>query len=140
MNRFSLTQLSDSALLSGLKTNVARERGALADVLAHIAEVEARKLHVPAGYGSMQDYCVHELHFSKDAANKRIRAARSAEELPAIYEKVAEGALRLTSILILASYLSPENADELLAAASFKSDFEVKEILAERFPQAPTET
>ena len=140
MDRFSLTHLTDGALLSGLKTNVARERDALADVLAHIAEVDERKLYVPAGYGSMQDYCVHELHFSRDAANKRIRAARAAEEFPAIYEKVAEGALRLTSLSILASYLRPETAEGLLTAASFKSDFEVKEILAEWYPRAPIAT
>ena len=101
MNRFSLTDLTDGALLSGLKTNVARERDALADVLAHIAEVEARKLYVQAGYGSMHDYCVHELHFSKDAANKRIHAARASLKFPEILERVAEGALGLRVVNLL---------------------------------------
>ena len=87
MDRFSLLDaLTDVALVSGLKTSVGRERYALADVLAHVAKVEERKLHVPAGYGSMLDYCVHELHYSKDAAYKRIHAARAALDFPAILD------------------------------------------------------
>ena len=140
MNRYSLAHLTEGALLAGLKTHLARERDALALVLAHIAEVEARELYKPAGYPSMHLYCVRELHLSKDAANKRIRAARTARQFPAAFEKVEQGALRLTSLLILSSHLTAENADELMAAAAFRSDFEVKEILAERFPAAPVPT
>src|SRR5690242_15785975 len=140
MNRYSLAHLAERALLEGLKSNLARERDALALVLAHVAEVEARELYKPAGYPSMHMYCVHELHLSKDASNKRIRAARTAREFPAAFEKVEQGALRLTSLLILSSYLTPENAEELMAATAFRSDFEVKEILAERFPQEPVPT
>ena len=140
MKRYSLAHLTEGALVEGLKTNLARERDALALVLAHLAEVEARELYKPAGYPSMHMYCVHELQLSKDAANKRIRAARTAREFPAAFEKVEQGALRLTSLLILASHLASENADELMAAAAFRSDFEVKEILAERFPGTPVPT
>jgi 5-methylcytosine-specific restriction endonuclease McrA len=57
-----------------------------------------------------------------------------------IFEKVAEGALRLTSLHILGAHLEPETVDDLLTACSFRSDFEVKEILAERTPQAPVPT
>jgi hypothetical protein len=140
MDRFSLKHLLDGEVLDGLKANLAKERGALADVLAHLAEVDERKLHVPAGYESLQDYCMRGLHLSKDAANKRIHAARAALKFPAIFEKVAEGALRLTAINILAAYLRPENVEQILAAASFKTDFEVREILAAHFPQESVPT
>ena len=140
MNKYSLAHLSECALLSGVKTNLGNERGSLALVLAHLGEIEVRESYKPAGYSSMHMYCVHELHLSKDAAKKRIRAARLAREFPAIFDKVAQGALRLTSLLILGSSLTTENVEELLAAAAYRSDFEVNEILAERFPQAPAPT
>jgi hypothetical protein len=141
MDRFSLLDaLTDVALVNGLKVSRERERYALADVLAHVAKVEERKLHVPAGYGSMLDYCVHELHYSKDAAYKRIHAARAALEFPVILDLVAEGALGLRVVNLLRPSLAPENADELLAAAAFKTQEEVRQLLAERFPQGAVET
>lgn len=140
MDEYSLAHLSDGALLSGLKSQVGRERDALALVLAHLAEVETRELFKPAGYSSMQLYCVHELHLSKDAANKRIRAARLARDFPVVFQRVADGAIRLTALLILGASITAENVDELLTASAHRSDFEVREILAERFPLAPTPT
>ena len=140
MSKYSLAHLSQDAVLIGAKANLADERGSLALVLAHLGEIEACEYYKPAGYSSMHMYCVHELHLSKDAAYKRIRAAHLAREFPVIFEKVAEGSLRLTSLLILGSSLTPENVEELLAAAEFRSDFEVREILAERFPEAAVPT
>ena len=48
MNRYSLRHLSDHRLLHDLAAMVARERESTADVLAHIAEVSTRKLHLKA--------------------------------------------------------------------------------------------
>ena len=44
MQRYSLSHLSDDALRRRLSAAVARERGATAELLAHIAEFDARKL------------------------------------------------------------------------------------------------
>ena len=74
MHRYSLTHLSDDALTHALATVIRNENGALAVVLAHIGEFDARKLYVPVGYGSMHAYCVGHLHLSEDAAFWRIRA------------------------------------------------------------------
>jgi hypothetical protein len=46
--------------------------------LAHIAEVDERRLYLEAAYPSMFAYCVGALRFSEDAAYKRIQAARAA--------------------------------------------------------------
>ena len=140
MSKYSLAHLSQEAVLTGVKAHLGRERGSLALVLAHIGEIETQEYYKPAGYSSVHMYCVHELHLSKDAAYKRITAARLARRFPVIFEKVAEGALRLTAVNILAAHLEPENVEELLSASAFRSDFEVREILAERFPQAPAPT
>src|SRR5204863_8206548 len=75
MKTYALSHLSDSVLVHGLHTIAARERGITAEFLAYLAEVDERRLYLPAGYPSMYEYCVRELHCSEDAALKRIRAA-----------------------------------------------------------------
>ena len=135
MPSYSLSHLSDRDLLRGLASLVVDDRTTTAMLLAHIAEVDARRLYVPAGFPSMFLYCVHELHLSEESAFKRIRAARTARQFPAIFEAVAEGRLHLSAVLMLAPYLTPENGGELLAAATHKTRAEIEQLLAQRFPR-----
>src|SRR5437867_5477428 len=135
MRTYDLTHLSDAVLLRDLKSVVAQERGATATVLAHIAEVDGRRLYVPAGFPSMFLYCVHELHFSEEAARKRIHAARAARRFPAIFSAVAEGRLHLSAVVTLAPHLTEDTADELLAAAAHKTRAEIELLLAQRCPR-----
>ena len=135
MNRYSLSHLSDQTLLRDLAALLARDRMTTAALLAHLAEVDARKLYLPAGYPSMYCYCVQEFHLSEDSAYKRIQAARAARQFPALFAAVAEGWLHLTAVVRLAPHLTPENADELLGAAAHRSTVEIERLLAERFPQ-----
>jgi len=92
------------------------------------------QLYLPAAYPSMFAYCVGELHFSEDAAFKRIKAARAARRFPAIFDAVAEGRLHLSAAVMLAPRLTEDTVDELLAAATHKSKAEIEQLLAERFP------
>ena len=140
MNSYSLAHLSNGALMRDLATLVDRDRSATAQLLAHIAEVDARKLYVPAAYPSMLFYCVHELHMSEDAARKRIHAARAARDFPAIFSAVAEGRLHLSGVVMLAPRLTSDNAEELLAAAVHKTRPEIELLLAERFPRPDVPT
>ena len=135
MFKHSRTHLSNGALLRDLEQHVACERGDTAEVLADLAEVDARKLYLPAAHPNLISYCVGELHLCEQAAYKRIHAARAARKFPAIFTAVAEGRLHLSAVVLLASKLTPENADELLAAATHKSKTEIEQILAERFPR-----
>jgi len=131
----SLSHLSNLVLLRNLAALVATDCGTTAELLAHIAEVDARGLFASEGFPSMFAYCVQVLHMSEDAAFKRIRAARAARQFPAIFEAVAEGRLHLTAVVFLAPHLTPENAEELLAAATHKTKAEIEWLLAERFPR-----
>src|SRR3990172_7767413 len=108
VSTFSLAHLSDRTLLRDLASLVARDRATTARLLAHLAEVDARKLYLPAAYPSMFAYCVHELRLSEDAAYKRIQAARVARQFPAIFELLANGRLHLTAVLLLSPYLTVE--------------------------------
>jgi 5-methylcytosine-specific restriction endonuclease McrA len=134
MRCYSLSHLSDGALLSGLSSIAARDRATTAELLAHLAEVDERKLYLPAAYPSMLEYCVHELRMSEDTALKRIRVARVAREFPDIFEMVADGRLNPSAVLLLKPYLGPDTAKELLGAAAHKTRSEIERMLADRFP------
>ena len=136
MKSYSLSHLADRTLLQDLAVLVARDSATLASLLAHLAEVDARKLYLPAAHPSMYSYCVHELHLSEDSACKRIRAARAAREFPVLFAAVAEGRLNLSGVLLLAPHLKPKNVDELVAAATRRNNAEIEQLLAERFPSS----
>ena len=135
MSKYSLTHLSDQTLLNNLTMLVSRERATTAELLAHIAEVDSRKLYLPAACSSMYVYCVRVLGLSEEAAFKRIHAARAARQFPAIFEALATGQLHLSAVVMLAPHLSPENASELLAGAAHQSKSQIEELLARRFPR-----
>jgi len=135
MNTYSLSHLGDRALLRDLASLVARDRATTAALLAHLAEVDARRLYLPAAYPSMYAYCVHELGLSEEAAFKRIHAARTARRFPALFAALAEGRLHLSGVVMLAPHLTPANVDELLTAAAHRSKAGIEQLLAERFPR-----
>src|SRR5436190_17523108 len=133
VSKYSLGHLSDGALLRDLRTHYLRERAETAEVLVRLAEVEARHLHLAAGYPSMHAWCIGELNMSRQTAFKRLTAARVARRFPAIFEAVAERRLHLSGVILLSPHLTDENAEELLAAASHKSESEIELMLAQRF-------
>jgi len=132
---YSLAHLSDQDLLGHLAALVAADRQTTAALLAHLAEVDARALYLPAACASMHVYCVRVLHLSEDAAYKRIRAARAARRFPAIFAAVADGRLHLAAVTLLAPHLTDETVDELVAAASHGSKAEIELLLAQRYPR-----
>jgi hypothetical protein len=142
MRAYTLTHLGDAVLLRDLGALVAQDRITTATLLAHIAEVDARRLYLQNGHPSMFAYCVDELRLSEGGAYKRIQAARAARAHPVIFAAVADGRLHLTAVRLLAPYLTPENADELLAAATHRRRPEIEQLLAQRFPplRAPAPT
>jgi len=137
MQSYSLSHVQDSVLLQDLASLAAHDRIATAAFLAHIAEVDARKLFAPAGYSSMFAYCVEELHLSEDATAKRIQAARAARRFPALFTALAEGRLHLTAIKLLAPYLTAANVDDLIVAATHRRQSEIEELIARLFSPPP---
>jgi hypothetical protein len=134
MRSYSLTHLSDAVLLRDLVSLIAHDRVTTAAVLAHIAEVDSRRLYAPAGYSSMHAYCVGELRLSEDAAFRRIRAARAGRDFPALLAAVAEGRLHLAAVCLLAPHLTRENVDDLVETATHRCKSDIEEMLAQRFP------
>jgi len=135
MRTFKLKHLRDSVLLHELSSLVELDRVNTAQLLAYIAEVDERRLYLPAGYPSMYAYCLGALYLSEDSAYRRIRAARTAREFPAFYEAVAKGRLHLSAVLLLTPRLTPGNVDELIASATHKGRPELEQWMAGRFPR-----
>jgi len=136
----AFSHLANQALLRRLEEEAAHQCVSDATLLALIAEVDLRRLYLPEGYASMCAYCVHKLRLSKQAALKRIKAARAARQFEAILDAVAAGRLHLTGVVMLAPHLTRENAEELLAAATHKTKAEIERLLAQRFPQPDVPT
>lgn len=137
MRDYRLTHLPDDILLHGTANLVVNDRQTTADLLAHLAEVDSRRLYAPAGHSSMFAYCVETLHFSEDAAYKRIQAARAARQFPSLFEAVADGRLHLTAVGLLAPHLTAENVQVLIEEATHKLKSEIQEALARRFDSRP---
>ncbi|HEY6194990.1 MAG TPA: hypothetical protein VI504_08115 [Candidatus Eisenbacteria bacterium] len=135
MNSFSVSHLSDQALLRDLAASVKQAQVTTAMMLAQIAEVDERQLYRAAAYESMYLYCLHELHMSEDTAYKRIQAARAARKFPALFPAVADGRLHLTAVVLLAPHLTAETADALIAEASHKTKAKIDLLLARHFPK-----
>ena len=135
MPGYTLSHLSDQSLLRELRSLVNQDRATTAMLIAHLGEVDSRRLYAPAGYPSMYEYCLRELRFSEQTAFKRIRVARVARQFPAVYGMLADGRLNLSAIVMLTGYLTSENGDDLLAAAADQARAGIERLIAERFPQ-----
>ena len=133
---WNLAGLTDGALLGGLSRLVGSGRQLLGEVIAHLAEVEERRLHLDAGFGSMFAYCVSRLGLSEDEAYRRIKVARLARRHSGIFPRLASGQLSLSVVALLEPHLSSSNSEELLELVSGQSVTRAREALAGRFPRA----
>ena len=129
--------LSDAELLAAVKRLAANERHATAQLVAHLAEMDARRLYLAEACSSLFTYCTQVLHLSEHAAYGRIEAARAARKFPAILEAVASGALHLTSVNLIAPHLTADNVDRVIAEATRKTKREVEELVAALHPRPP---
>ena len=106
-----------------------------ADIVAHIAEVDERRLYARAAFPSMFAYGTEVLHLSEAEAYLRISAARASREHPMLLTMLADGRLHLTAIAKLAPHLTRENRDELLERATHRSKRQIEDQIAEIAPR-----
>jgi hypothetical protein len=135
MHSYALSHVADETLLADLAALVANDRRTTAALLAHLAEVEARELFLPAACTSMHVYCVRVLRLAEEVAYKRIRAARAARSYPQIFDGIADGRLHVTGVVMLAPHLTDENVDEVLTSAAHCSKAELEMLVARLAPK-----
>src|SRR5882672_11074189 len=125
-----LADLSNEELLSGLDALVGQGRILLARLLAHLGEVEDRRLDLQSAYSSLFDFCVRRLRMSDDEACRRVAAWRLVRRFPLALGMIERGEIHLTALLLLREHLTDDNHDDLLRAASGKTKGQVQELLA----------
>jgi hypothetical protein len=130
-----LQSIPDDELLHRLAELMGQSRRVEADIVAHIAEVDDRRLYAREALPSMFAYCTDVLHLSEAEAYLRISAARASREHPMLLTMLADGRLHLTGIAKLAPHLSRENRDGLLERATHRSKRQIEEQIAEIAPR-----
>ena len=75
-----VARLSDDDLPGATRRAVNDERSATVQLVALLAELDARRLYLGQGCASLFTYCTTVLHLSEHAAYHRIEAARAARE------------------------------------------------------------
>jgi hypothetical protein len=135
MHLTDLTGLTDDALVSRLSTLCAEGHVLTARLIAHLIEVEERRLDLRSACTSMFDFCKRRLKMSEGAAFRRITAARLVKRFPVLLERIERGELHLSTLVLLRPHLHEQNVEELAVAVAGKTQREVEELLARLAPK-----
>ena len=133
----SLAELSDGELLAKTRALVGRSNRLLAELLAHLGELEARGIHRTRACASLYTYLIYELRFSEDEAFRRVAAARLVRRFPALLDAVAAGELHLTGLLMLGPHLTEGNLVEVMARAKHRTKREIARLVRVLDPLPP---
>ncbi len=131
----SLSRLSDDELLIRLSNVLKQSRRVESELVAHIAEVDERRMYVREACPSMFSYGTDVLHLSEAEAYLRIAAARASRRYPALLTMLDDGRLHLSGIAVLVPHLTDANCEELLARATHKTKRELLVLVAEIAPK-----
>jgi len=93
-------RLEDDALALEVTRLARQERQATAQLVAALAEFDARRLYLPAGCASLFTYCTEVLHLSEHAAYHRIEAARAARRHPDLLSRARHQSKREVEHLV----------------------------------------
>ena len=93
----TVAALPDYLLLAQTRQLARHEQALQILVLDHLREIEARRLHLTRGYGSLFDYVVHELGYTAAAAWRRIKAMRLCDQTNGARELLQDGSLNLSN-------------------------------------------
>jgi hypothetical protein len=130
MDTQALASLSDDELLRSLRDLGGGSRRGEAALVAFMAEVDSRKLYTRLAMPSMSAYCTRVLHFSEAEARLRIAAARVSRDHPLLLGYLAEGRLSLSTIAMLAPYITPANEHALVPCALDQSKRAIRELVS----------
>ncbi len=131
----ALHDLPDDELLRRLGDLVVKSRRLEADLVAHIGEVDERRLYARFGFPSMFAYCTQHLHLSEAEAYRRITVARAARRHASLLERLRDGRLNLSGAATLVPLLTEDNAELLVERATHLTKRQIEELVAELSPR-----
>ena len=111
------------------------ENGNIAKLIAHIAEMSARKVALELGYKNLFDYCVRRLNLSEGAVPARIHVANVSRRFPQLLVALAENRISLTIASLLAAHVSEDNVDKLISDCAGMTRKETEEYLVALRPK-----
>ncbi len=133
-DKLKLQSVSDDELLRRLSELLTNSRRVEAELIAHIAEVEERRLY--ARYASsMFKYATECLHLSEHEAYLRIEVARASRKHPVLLEMLADGRLHLSGAAMLHGHLTEANRKTVLERATHMSKRQIEKLIAELCPK-----
>ena len=97
----NLKTLKNEVLIQSTKNLIREENHLLSKVLAHLHEIETRKLYLALGYGSLFTFAVKELGYSEASAHRRIEAMRFLKKTPQAKTVVDTGKINLSNLSLL---------------------------------------
>jgi hypothetical protein len=126
----------DSTALAARLRELARDtRNVDVDFILHLDEFDRRRAYLDAGFGSLWVYCLEALHLREGSAGRRIQAMRVLRRFPSLEGALRDGRLSLSTIALLGQVLTPENLEDLLARAAFKTRADVDHLVASIQPR-----
>src|SRR4026209_2037810 len=130
-----LKAVPDDELLHRLGDLVSQSRRVEADVVAHIGEVDQRRLFARFAFPSMFAYCTERLHLSEAEAYRRITVARAARQHPEVLEALRAGRVHLSGLARLVPLLTADNCVALLERATHLTTRQIEALVAELAPR-----
>ncbi len=107
--KHQLKSVPDDELLRRLSELLQKSRRVESELVAHIGEVDERKLYLREAFPSMFEYCIKVLGLSEAEAFLRINVARASRKHPMLLEMLGAGRLHLSGIVKLAPQLTEAN-------------------------------
>jgi hypothetical protein len=129
------SSLDSATLADRLAELTGKERNVQVDFLLHLDEYDRRRAYLEAGYGSLWAYCLEALHLREGPAGRRIQAMRVLRRFPSLEPDLRDGRLCISTIPLLGQVLTPENLENLVTRAAFKTKAEVDHLVASIQPR-----
>ena len=130
-----LRTLSSAELVRQTDRLAEQEHLHAARLIAHLAQVSLRRLHLELGYRSLFEYCTRRLGLSEGCTALRIQVSRVCGRHPRILDALATQQISLTVAGKLAPHLDTGNCERLIAECSGMTRREVEEYLVHLAPR-----
>ncbi len=121
--------LSRGQLLAESERLVGVEKVHVARLIAHLAEIWRRKIHIDEGYSGLYCYAQESLKLSESESALRCCVAKVCGKFPGVLESLARNRMTMTVAAKLSSHLTEENVDQLIADCEGLSKRKAEEYL-----------
>ena len=127
--------MTDDELVEALSRLAVRRSHITTELVAHIGELDARRLYAKYACSSTFSYCEQRLRLSASTTGKAINVARMARRFPLALEMLRAGETHMSHLVLLAPHLTEENHQPLLAEEEYGA-----RLIARKIEQAQAQT